>query len=725
MSKHGSKRRHKMEPKQSYTGSIILSPESSVVSDGHHGGHPYVQYKKNLISQPMDRVSVQSHQSRNKRSKPSRHAPPMLQQSHPEVAFSDAASLNSISTSTSASHTYKSDAKGKVLSQQKLREKLQAARRMYQDKDKMDSANTPDTADTYAESYMSTMYTDETRSVFSETYTEASVTQSIFTDIDYDIDYNNVGIKDIVWTQKLKYLKNRLMFLEKEIADLPTTEKRLDKLMLYVALEFLSINPDEKKANDRLVEWWDIHKYSWIDKHDPHKENTLLSNNWNEIGVPLTRDSGQTPIHHDMTIFEEIYGNLRRMEWKDPFSRQHPLIRLRDKDGDADDHKSVIPSTVEFDESKYKDYDDEEEANLMDGNDFLDFLYRQTTGSLVRHKDGLVGYVNMTVEDKIAECTPWRLHRVFQTCALNRLGYAESQAFEMEIRQLKQELEAQQKQHEMEIEYFKNSKRERGKRSKKQSKVSKVSSRSNSKSSSSETSKSASNADAHNSGHMNRKERATATWKQYLSRFKQSKSLYPLHFADRNKAWEQWSKMLDERDANPSIATTADELWSYIDFARMSMSQYSNWIWWPEAARKEDATSLRNETQYYDHELKLIFTRKYGIVMDFNLFLFEKYATPKNIQQTLNFEHSLLSLASSTNVVKSNKNVKDLYLNTSGKNEARYLQFRCDDEGQRNEWVNELDYQITIVRDLLSIPNIKLEVADSNATVWLPRPSIK
>eukprot|EP01084_Bolivina_argentea_P174210 301757_1 len=160
-----------MEPKQSYTGSIILSPESSVVSDGHHGGHPYVQYKKNLISQPMDRVSVQSHQSRNKRSKPSRHAPPMLQQSHPEVAFSDAASLNSISTSTSASHTYKSDAKGKVLSQQKLREKLQAARRMYQDKDKMDSANTPDTADTYAESYMSTMYTDETRSVFSETYT--------------------------------------------------------------------------------------------------------------------------------------------------------------------------------------------------------------------------------------------------------------------------------------------------------------------------------------------------------------------------------------------------------------------------------------------------------------------------------------------------------------------------------------------------------------------------
>merc|ERR1719410_94006 len=104
---------------------------------------------------------------------------------------------------------------------------------------------------------------------------EAAYEPSIFTDIDYDIDYDNVGIKDIVWTQKLKYLKNRLIFLEREISDLPQKHKKMDKLMLYSALEFLSINPDEKKANDHLVEWWDLHKYSWLDRHDPTRENTM------------------------------------------------------------------------------------------------------------------------------------------------------------------------------------------------------------------------------------------------------------------------------------------------------------------------------------------------------------------------------------------------------------------------------------------------------------------
>eukprot|EP01083_Nonionella_stella_P184509 670151_1 len=104
--------------------------------------------------------------------------------------------------------------------------------------------------------------------------------------------------------------------------------------------------------------------------------------------------------------------------------------------------------------------------------------------------------------------------------------------------------------------------------------------------------------------------------------------------------------------------------------------------------------------------------------MDFNLFLFETYANPANIEETLGYEHSLLCLASSTNVVVSKKNPKDFYLNTSDKNEYRhdsipimyrYLQFRvdgkdaADDEMQRNEWMEELDYQITVVHDLLSI----------------------
>merc|ERR1712110_97174 len=107
-----------------------------------------------------------------------------------------------------------------------------------------------------------------------------------------------------------------------------------------------------------------------------------------------------------------------------------------------------------------------------------------------------------------------------------------------------------------------------------------------------------------------------------------------------------------------------------------------NWIWWPqrpdtiklskEHKKKmkkkndsdddDDNRTYISDKQYYDHQLNLIWTKKFAIVMDFNLFLFETYANPANIQETLALEHSIMSLASSTNVVVSKKNAKDFYL---------------------------------------------------------------
>ena len=262
---------------------------------------------------------------------------------------------------------------------------------------------------------------------------------------------------------------------------------------------------------------------------------------------------------------------------------------------------------------------------------------------------------------------------------------------------------------------------------------------------------------------ISRNKRALQTWKLYVDRFDYLKQRYPTQLADRNKAWLQWTKMLDEKEQNPNQQFTEAQLWSFIDFARMSISRYANWIWWPERPDTIQLNSVKiktmnksnksksagtnsdnsrisdddtnrtyiNHNQYYDHALNLIWTKKFAIVMDFNLFLFETYANPANIKETLAFEHSLLSLASSTNVIVSKKNSKDFYLNTSGKNnDHRYLQFRCDgkddddDDAQRNEWMEELDYQIHIVHDLLSVPGIKLKIADPNATVWLPTPVV-
>merc|ERR1712228_932428 len=86
-----------------------------------------------------------------------------------------------------------------------------------------------------------------------------------------------------------------------------------------------------------------------------------------------------------------------------------------------------IPSSIEFDAKKYKDYDRGNGATsyLIDGNAFINFLRRQTSKTMARSKSGLVGYVNVSVSDQIAECTPWKLHRIFITSVSNRMGIKE------------------------------------------------------------------------------------------------------------------------------------------------------------------------------------------------------------------------------------------------------------------------------------------------------------
>jgi len=800
---------------------------------------------------------------------------------------------------------------------------------------------------------VSVIYTEETR--FSdndddddEVETEQKVDDdneslyapSIFTDISYQLDYDADSIQDVVWAQKMKYLKTRLVFLEEQLQRLPAAQRRLDKLMLYTALEFLSVNPDELKANADVVDWWDRYKYAFLDRHDPHKEDTLHSQNWDEIGIPLSRSPGATPAHHDKTIFEDIYTNLCRKQWLDPLSLQHTKyghLSLQRRGRPQND--KILPSTVKFAEERYRDYDAEEDvldggsgalcvSYLIDGGDFLQFLRRQTTGQLAREKGGLVGYVNVSVEDKVAECTPWRLARTFRTSVNNRMAYehnkklaAQEKALRLSLQRKQDELDAvrrrledeqlardeQRAQFESEMEavhrsyssqrrpYAKeqrerprahtkesaqfannrsaphpnqpdstgsfapnqasqshhvlgvahshghvgryhnhseresheghhfngyggkisqplhkhSSHREHGRdthgvakvgssnkrwspmyngrshasalQSERERDSGKMAKREKLKTSkrahphapspvprpsdlSSLTMSSGRSKGAHSSGKRKRggAHRSNETWWSYVDRAELIAARYPDLLADRNLAWQQWTAMLDERDKHPTRQLSESALWSYIDLARLSISRYANYIWWPDrpdlitkqnqqqqftAKAKgkrtkkvaEEETSERtriSDTQYYDHRLNLIWTKKFAIVMDFNLFLFDAYANPSNIEETLALSHSLLSLAAANNVVVSKKNKKDFYLNTSGKKKStrqdqqyRYLQFRCDgkdgddDDAQRSEWMEELDYQIHIVHDLLAIPGIKLKVADPNGTVWLPAPA--
>ena len=76
----------------------------------------------------------------------------------------------------------------------------------------------------------------------------------------------------------------------------------------------------------------------------------------------------------------------------------------------------------------------------------------------------------------------------------------------------------------------------------------------------------------------NRNKKALLAWKLYCEREEFMRSRYQTQFADRNKAWLQWTKMLDDREKNPSKIFNEKQLWSFIDFARMSINKYANWI---------------------------------------------------------------------------------------------------------------------------------------------------
>ena len=594
---------------------------------------------------------------------------------------------------------------------------------------------------------------------------------------------------------------------------------------MYTALEFLSVNPEDRKANADVVDWWNLHKYAFLDHHDPHKENTLHSQNWEEIGIPLSRSPGATPAHHDKTVFEDIYNNLCRKQWLDPLSLQHAKYGQLSPQSQRQQHANdkVLPWTIKFEEERYRDYELGGAlcvSYLIDGGDFLQFLQRQTTGQLAREKGGLVGYVNMSV-DKVAECTPWRLARTFRTSVNNRLAYghckelaAKEKALRLSLQRKQDELGAvrrrlkdeqlardeQRAQFESEMEALHHSylvaRRARSKEREQQEWPHPLQSDNTARftpnrstphpnqpentahftpnresqshhvfgvAHSHDHAQCINSGRHHNHNHHSHHDEAQGAGSDHKGhRYNGYGDQFASEHGQDGSNSKRWSpqKQLKPypvpRDQHPARQLSESALWSYIDLARMSSSRYANYIWWPErpdliskqqqakAAANSGSSSKRkaqeeatyiSDTQYYESRANLIWTKKFAIVMDFNLFLFDAYAHPGNIEEALALSHSLLSLVVASNVVVSKKNKKDFFLNTSRKTKStrkdqqyRYLQFRCDgkdgdDDVQRSEWMEELDYQIYIARDLLAIPGIKLKVADPHGTVWLPAPA--
>ncbi|ETO17231.1 hypothetical protein RFI_20101, partial [Reticulomyxa filosa] len=149
---------------------------------------------------------------------------------------------------------------------------------------------------------------------------------------------------------------------------------------------------------------------------------------------------------------------------------------------------------------------------------------------------------------------------------------------------------------------------------------------------------------------------------------------------------------------------------------------------------------------------KTLWTKKYVLAMDFNLFLFDEFINPQNVQDTL--QHDIWCL------IRDEQNDTQFYLHTIDKKSApnylgnlqwndhcdllyrdqnagrsrkdavlkkskmrsKYLRFRCANLQQRNEWCEELEYQYQIMYELTRLPCIHLQLAGTNGSLWLPAP---
>lgn len=208
-----------------------------------------------------------------------------------------------------------------------------------------------------------------------------------------------------------------------------------------------------------------------------------------------------------------------------------------------------------------------------------------------------------------------------------------------------------------------------------------------------------------------KEKKALSTWKQYTDRLMYMKQRYPTEYIDRNRGWIKWSEALNSIEAAGTIDTSeAAACWKYIDFARLSLGTYSNYLWVPSTFKVK-----RNRRQ-------IEWNKKYIILMDFNLFLFDTRPSPEpmNIKQTLCHQHSVLSLATIRRVGPSKGDRRGFRLDLSN---GKCIEFRCDDSKLRDNWIEEMEYQMKCIQDLLKIPNIKLKAADPDSTIWVPLPS--
>ena len=185
---------------------------------------------------------------------------------------------------------------------------------------------------------------------------------------------------------------------------------------------------------------------------------------------------------------------------------------------------------------------------------------------------------------------------------------------------------------------------------------------------------------------------------------------------DRNKSWRKWIQLLQSHDNDIANVTATEQVQALIDFARMSLGNYGNWLYMKSGTANMNGNDIVSDSQSASSQWTLYF----AVMRDFNIFLFDHRHFPSTLEEVVSSEYNALSLAHIESVAQCSSTPTELYLEVAGSEMNHCLKFRCESVESCKQWVAEINYQIHIVSDLCCNQALRLECADQKRSVWIP-----
>jgi len=178
---------------------------------------------------------------------------------------------------------------------------------------------------------------------------------------------------------------------------------------------------------------------------------------------------------------------------------------------------------------------------------------------------------------------------------------------------------------------------------------------------------------------------------------------------DRNKSWRKWIQLLQSHDNDIANVRATEQVQALIDFARMSLGNYGNWLKMKSGSFPHSGSASSGN-----------WTTVFAVMRDFNIFLFDRQLSFSTLHDVVKEEYNALALAHFESVRQCTSNPLELYLEMTGSKTNHQIKLRCETEEDCKQWVAEINYQIHIVSDLFCNQSLRLEYADQKRSIWIP-----